>query len=401
MKVGVVGASIAGGYFAHLAANHDFSVDLFDPRAPWDKPCGGGITGKAMATLARFPAIASRAEAITEFSLSAPSGARAAFATDAPLYLLPRIELGQSLVQAAIDAGATLVPDKVRQVMQEADGSWSVNTLGHTYHGYDHLVGADGAVSTVRRAVDRPFARDDLILALDYHLEGPDTRPRVALKFLGGGMGYLWLFVARRYASAGIGLPAVGSQPVALEEALHDFLAEEWPSAKIDEARASRWVIPYHSEGFERRYRVQGDGWSLIGDAAGLADPLTGEGIYYAVKSAELLADALAAGQPAGYGATVEQEIRPELSKAFNIGRDYFHGRILDVLMRVARRSPRLRDFLADYLTGNGSYLTARRRLKRRAWRILGEVALSGLWRWERRESPYDGRAAEVGKKTP
>jgi len=401
MKVGVVGASIAGGYFAHLAADHGFAVHLFDPRAPWDKPCGGGITGKAMATLARFPTIASRAEAITEFSLSAPSGARAAFATDAPLYLLPRIELGQSLVQAAIDAGATLVPEKVRQVMQEADGSWSVSTLGHTYHGYDHLVGADGAVSTVRRAVDRPFARDDLILALDYHLDGVDSRPRVALKFLGEGMGYLWLFAARRYASAGIGLPAVAAQPVALEETLREFLATEWPAVKVDKARISRWVIPYQSKGFEKRYRVQGDGWSLIGDAAGLADPLTGEGIYYAVRSAELLADALAAGQPAGYGTSVEQEIRPELSKAFNIGRDYFHGRILDVLMRVARRSPRLCNFLADYLTGNGSYLTARRSLKRRAWPILGEVASSLLWGRARRESPDDGRAAEAGEKAP
>lgn len=401
MKVGVVGASIAGGYFAHLAASHGFAVHLFDPRAPWEKPCGGGITGKAMATLARLPAIASRAEAITDFALAAPSGERAAFTTDAPLYLLPRIELGHSLVQAAIDAGATLVPEKVRRVMQEVDGSWSLSTQGGTYHGYDHLVGADGAVSTVRRAVDRPFARDDLIVALDYHLDEPDTRPRVALEFLGGGMGYLWLFAARRYASVGIGLPASGSQPLSLKQTLDDFLAREWPGAAIDEAHVRRWVIPFHRKGFDTRYRIQGQGWSLLGDAAGLADPLTGEGIYYAVRSAELLADALAAGRPADFGAAVEQELRPELAKAFNIGRDYFRPRTLDVLVRLARRSPSLCAFLGDYLTGNGSYLTARRSLKRRGWQIAGDVASSVVRGWVRREGRGEGRAAVIPKKAP
>jgi len=401
MKVGVVGASIAGGYFAHLAARHGLDVDLFDPRAPWDKPCGGGITGKAMAALARFPGIASRAEEVTDFALVAPSGERAAFTTDAPLYMLPRIEMGGPLIQAATDAGATLVAEKVRRVERAKGGSWTLHTEGHTYRGYDYLVGADGAVSTVRRAVDRPFARNDLILALDYHLDEPDTQPRVTLEFLGGGMGYLWLFAARRYASAGIGLPAGSAENIALDASLRDFLAREWPAVGFDKTRVNRWVIPYHGEGFSTRYHLHGDGWSLLGDAAGLADPLTGEGIYYAVRSADLLADALAAGRPANYGAAVDRELRPELAKAFTIGRDYFHRRLLDVLMRVARRSPSLCAFLGEHLTGNGSYRTARARLKRRGRQIVGEVASSVLWGWMRREGGSGRRTAAAGEKTP
>jgi len=393
MKVGVVGASIAGGYFAQLAARHGLDVDLFDPRAPWDKPCGGGITGKAMAALASFPGISSTAEEITNFSLTAPSGKRVAFTTDAPLYLLSRIELGRAVVAGALDAGATLVGEKVGRVVREANRTWTLHTDGHTYRGYDHLVGADGAVSTIRRAVDRPFARDDQIIALDCHLAEGTSTPRVALEFLRGGMGYLWLFAAQHYASAGIGLPAFRAQASRLQQTLDDFLAREWPGAAIDRARVRRWVIPYHREGFGTRYRIQGQGWSLLGDAAGLADPLTGEGIYYAVRSAELLADALAAGRPADYGAAVEQEMRPELSKAFGIGRDYFRDRILDALVRSARRSPSLCAFLGEYLTGSADYRSARARLKRRGRRILGEIAWSLLGGRGRREARIERRA--------
>jgi flavin-dependent dehydrogenase len=401
MKVGVVGASIAGSYFAQQAASRGVEVQLFDPRAPWDKPCGGGITRKAMAALAEFPAIASAAEAITDFSLVAPSGSRVAFTTDAPLYLLPRVQLGRAIVAGALDAGATLVAKKVARVVREADGTWTLHADGRAYRGYDHLVGADGAVSTIRRAVDRPFAREDQILALDYHLPGGDSPPRVALEFLPGGLGYLWLFAARHYASVGIGLPALRTHAHSLKATLDDFLGREWPNAAIDRANVRRWVIPFHRKGFGTRYRIQGEGWSLVGDAAGLADPLTGEGIYYAVRSAELLADALAADRPADYGAAVELEMRPELSKAFGIGQDYFRERILDALVRGARRSPSLCAFLGEYLTGSADYRTARARLKRRGLRILGEFAWSLLGGGGRREGRIGRGAAVSSKKAP
>ena len=376
MKVGVVGASVAGAYFAHLAVRRGIEVHLFDPRVPWDKPCGGGLTGKAMTALAAVPTIARDAEAVTEFSLIAPSGGRAEFTTTDPLFLLPRFDLGEALVRAACDAGATLVSEKVRRVTRETNGSWSLHTGNDEYRGYDHLVGADGATSAVRRFVDRPFARDDLILALDYHIETPNLRPRVALQFLGEGMGYLWLFAGRRYASAGIGLPAGDAPSLAVHDALRAFLAAECPVA-VDGAHARRWVIPYHRKGFEGRYQVQGAGWSLLGDAAGLADPLTGEGIYYAARSAELLADGLAADRPEAYGAAVDDELRPELRKAFGIGQDYFRNRPLAMLIWGARHSPSVCAFLGDYLTGNATYQTARQRLKARRWAILGEVTRS------------------------
>jgi flavin-dependent dehydrogenase len=242
------------------------------------------------------------------------------------------------------------------------------------HRGYDYLVGADGTASTVRRCLDRPFARDDLILALDYHFDDPRCPPQVALQFLGDGMGYLWLFASREYASAGIGVPATGARVTDLATRVEAFLQTVAPSLDPGTSRKTRWVIPYCRRGFEERYRLQGDGWALIGDAAGLADPMSGEGIYYALKSARLLAEGFLFDRPEDYGGAVERVLRAELAKADGIASDYFRPRILNPLVRVAGWSPSLADFLAGYLTGAASYQTARRDLGRRMGTILGEV---------------------------
>jgi flavin-dependent dehydrogenase len=314
------------------------------------------------------------AESITSFHLTAPSGIQATIDSEEPLYLLARVEMSRRLLDMAVDRGAELRRERVRTLDRTDDGRWTVGSEAGAYVGYDYLVGADGATSMVRRAVDRPFARDDLILAVDYHLGETDLQPHVALKFLGGGMGYIWLFAARHYASLGIGAPAARFRGADLDEALRRFVAHRYPELDLDGVSPSRWVIPFHRDGFAERYRIQGPGWSLVGDAAGLADPMTGEGIHYALKSAELLAHALARGRPEEYPATVDHDIRPELRKAYRITGDYFSKRTLNLAIRLARRSPSLRSMLAEYLTGTASYRVARQKLKARSWAILREV---------------------------
>jgi flavin-dependent dehydrogenase len=390
MKVAVVGANLAGSYFAHRLGRPDIQVDLFDPRVPWHKPCGGGITRKVVADFDLGAEVLASAEAVRSFRLIAPSGVAADIESSEPLYLLPRIELSRRLLDLALDTGARLHRKRVRKLERDREGRWSVDTDAGRHDGYDFLVGADGATSTVRRSLDRPFARDDLILAVDYHLTVPGLRPHVALEFLGDGMGYIWLFAARGYASLGIGAPAARARGSELDQTLHRFIARHYPGLALGGAGRSQWVIPFHRAGFQDRYRLQGDGWSLVGDAAGLADPMTGEGIYYALRSARLSAEALAQGRPASYASAVEQEIRPELSKAYGISHDYFNRRYLNWVVRVARHSPSLGAFLAEYLTGTASYRVARKKLSARRGAILWEVVRP----WRTRVAP--GRRAET-----
>jgi len=135
-----------------------------------------------------------------------------------------------------------------------------------------------------------------------------------------------------------------------------------------------RWVIPLHGRGFLDRYRIQGDRWALIGDAAGLADPLTGEGIYYALASARLLAEAFLLDEPATYTAAVRRTVVPELEKGYAIAHDYLRPRLLNLLVGAASHSASLRDLLATYLSGEASYQVARTLLRRRRGAILGEL---------------------------
>jgi flavin-dependent dehydrogenase len=373
MKVAVVGANVAGSYFAHLLARPGIQVDLFDPRAPWHKPCGGGITRKAVAEFDLLTTAAG-AESTTSFHLTAPSGTDVTITTEEPLYLLARIDLSRLLLGMAADHGAALHRERVRGLARDRHGRWSLITHAGEYSGYDYLVGADGAASTVRRSVDRPFAREDLILAVDYHLAATDLTPHVALKFLGGGMGYIWFFAGRSYGSLGIGAPAARARSEHLEKVLRRFVGEQYPMLNFAGVPRSQWVIPFHREGFHDRYRIQGPSWSLLGDAAGLADPMTGEGIYYALKSASLLAESLVQGRPEGYPAAVDSQIRPELNKAYGITRDYFSKRFLNLVIGFARRSPSLSAVLGEYLTGTASYRVARKKLQARSWAILWEA---------------------------
>ena len=121
--------------------------------------------------------------------------------------------------------------------------------------------------------------------------------------------------------------------------------------------------------------RVAGDRWALVGDAAGFADPITGEGIYYAFKSSDLLADALisvarGAGTE-GAGATRYDGLwrcafGHDLERASYRLSHFYHGRFLghgftDAMILLARHHRGVRTILARALTGEQSYRSLRR----------------------------------------
>ena len=85
------------------------------------------------------------------------------------------------------------------------------------------------------------------------------------------------------------------------------------------EAYAAR--IPGLADQTWEHRRACGDGWALLGDAAGFADPVTGEGIYYALRSAELFAETLLAGKPEAYEQLWREDFGGELRRASQMRR--------------------------------------------------------------------------------
>jgi flavin-dependent dehydrogenase len=118
---------------------------------------------------------------------------------------------------------------------------------------------------------------------------------------------------------------------------------------------------------------VVGKNWAMIGDAAAWVDPLTGEGLFYAMRSGELLGRALAEGCPEKYPARVKAAFSAELEFAARIVRRFYRGSFLGTavttrMVQFLRRSPVFRQLMGDLFSGTQDYTG----LKRRLWGHLG-----------------------------
>lgn len=126
----------------------------------------------------------------------------------------------------------------------------------------------------------------------------------------------------------------------------------------------------------------------LLGDAAGLVDPLTREGIYYALLSGQWAADALvAAGGPRAathYASTVLGEMFPELARAARLSRLFFTPAFSSLLVQALDESEAIRNVFVDLVGGVQPYRGLRRRLVATrqwtlAWRVIRMLMRPGF----------------------
>ena len=118
----------------------------------------------------------------------------------------------------------------------------------------------------------------------------------------------------------------------------------------------------------------------LVGDAAGLVDPLTREGIYYALLSGHWAAEAIVSG-PAGAETAYEERlsdgIYPELRRAARLSDLFFSPAFSALLVTALRKSAPVREVFADLVAGQQPYNGLRRRLvDTREWMLAGRAAL-------------------------
>ena len=117
----------------------------------------------------------------------------------------------------------------------------------------------------------------------------------------------------------------------------------------------------------------------MVGDAAGLVDPITREGIYYALLSGQWAADALSSGaaEPSRrYAERVRDEIAAELARAARFKAGFFHPRFIRLMMDGLHHSARIRAVMADLVAGQQSYAGLKWRLAKTleaglAWPLL------------------------------
>lgn len=362
----VVGAGPAGSRAAELFARAKKSVLLLDPKAPWEKPCGGGLTAAALHHTPELRELAPEALAVRELLVVGPRGSSVVIPIRHPYLVVSRLRLAQWGLERARAAGVRFVSAWAREIERQ-DGVWRIaDSLGDEHHAR-WLLAADGATSRLRLRL-APGLRPELApTRVSYPGQGaPDGRAVFA--FLPVAQGYLWDFPRPGHHSVGIGVaPGTFARPD-LDGALAQYrMAEVGEDRSVDE----RGAVIATSNWEQGRFRdLAGPGFALLGDAAGLADPATGEGIDYALRSAALAAASFDESRGfEGYPAAARRAFRKEMRRARLIRGWLYRPGLVERLVHRARRSPRaalLLMSLADAVNEHGPLSNALFRAMRR-----------------------------------
>ncbi|HSE30914.1 MAG TPA: NAD(P)/FAD-dependent oxidoreductase [Pyrinomonadaceae bacterium] len=394
----IIGAGPAGSFAAELLAKGGTSVALFDGRPEGEpKACGGGVTAKALKAWPQLLDAVGRT--ITELDLYAPSGRKLHLKLDEPFAIYSRVAFDSYLRDRARDAGAKVFAEKIsaRKVKRATDGWVIRNQEGAEWQGR-MLVGADGANSGVARMLAGPLAPSDMEVAFGYRAPLPSTgdAPTV-VAFLPGWVGYAWAFPRPDHISFGIATTQDAFEHKPLDDLLWSFMVgyyqpgdgtKKFWSGTSETGEAAR--IHDHLKQTAERYaaripgltdktwdsrKASGDDWALLGDAAGFADPVTGEGIYYALRSAELFAECWLAGKPGEYESRWRKDFGGELRRAAQM-RQRFYGNFwgapfTERMVEFARGHRGVKRVLGDLVAGEQGYLDLKKKLVKSALKPL------------------------------
>jgi flavin-dependent dehydrogenase len=382
-QIAIIGGGPAGAFVAEKLARAGRDVTLFDEKLAWEKPCGGGLTDKA---IVRWPFLRDASVErnwVTNCELISPTGRVAGFELNRPIAIFSRLILNGLLLERARSAGVKVIRERIVGV-EGGPGNWILKSSA-AEHRTEFVVLAAGARNPFRGRFTRALDADDFMVAVGYYI--PGTRHTVQVKFLPGLHGYFWVFPRVDHSSVGICGRVQGQSTAQLRHTLEACLPEFGLS--LEGAKFYAHIIPSLKEDSLANASFGGPGWAVVGDAAGFVDSITGEGLYYALRSAELLAEAITQGAPEGYAEMVKGDFLPELERAARIADRFYSGEwmgdsIIERMVQLTARSPRFRDLMRDLFAGVQEYSTLRSRLYRSLPKIAAEALVSTLWQAEK-----------------
>ena len=337
----VVGAGPAGSAAAwRLAAAGARVVVLERARPPRYKTCGGGLVGRTLSLIPGTPDLRPERRCRSVQMNLLDSGSSFTVRRETPiLTMVMRADFDFALLSQATRGGAELRSGcEFRSLVDEGETLRLQTSEGSLRTRF--LLGADGATGQVGRQAGWPAAppgtpalEAELTVSEEtFQRFSEHARFDFGLPF----PGYAWVFPKRSHLSAGVLCTRRG--PASLKSALATYLARI--GIVPEESRMHGFQIPLKPRpgGFSRG-RVL-----LVGDAAGLADPLTAEGISFSIRSGQLAAESLlsGAGRPVRvrreYRRRLRREILPELFAGRLLARLLYHPGFADaVLPRVGQ----------------------------------------------------------------
>jgi geranylgeranyl reductase family protein len=355
--VAIVGAGPGGSATAHFLAQRGLDVLLLDKAEfPRDKTCGDGLTPRALRVLDAMgilQEIERHGCAINGYEVVAPNGKRtiARIAREPGALAVPRRTLDELIRQRAVHSGAHFRPWANVVGLEPISRGVSIRTNTTSFEARIAVV-ATGASTALLKQTGILRQQPLAMLAMRTYFEAAHERDLFELTFRHVPLpGYGWVFpVGRGVVNVGVGFLPKRHSPTA-QQAFQRFTS----------GLAQRRIEPV------RGYPIRVDFLSapthaprtlLVGEAAGLVNPLTGEGIDYALESGQIAAEHIAAAFELGAFdfSGYHRALHARFEKLFRFSahvRDWYClPPALNLLVPLANSRPALRQVLADIVLG-------------------------------------------------
>ena len=388
----VVGAGPSGCSCALFLANAGREVLLVDkvPAFPREKVCGDAFSGKSIGVareLGTLPQIEKKPHGIVRgLALISPNGKQVSVpfpnAEGLPVagYTLARMDTDEVFFRAAeahpkISVLLGFSPDsllKEGEAVCGISGTRASDKAKLSFHSRV-VVGADGAASAVSRLLGLPNPPVEHVYSgvRGYYTGVEGLTENIELFFIDGVLpGYLWIFpMANGRANVGLGILSSDLNKgrkhpnVMLTDAIANnaSIAPRFKNAKLD-GRMGGWAIPLGSY----KKKCFGEGWVLVGDAASLVDPFSGEGVgnalcsgkYAAVTIGEAIVKApgsapLSAASLEKYGKLLDEYLYPEMVDSYRLQRASRFRFLLNMFIGKAADKPEARQMLVNMVNSD------------------------------------------------
>jgi len=369
----IVGAGPGGSATAHFLSRRGLDVRLLD-RAdfPRDKTCGDGLTPRALRVLEAMGMLSEVEQQgcrVDAYEVVAPNGraTSARITAEHGALVVPRRDLDELLLRRAVASGARFNGRVHVGHVEAVTGGVRVHAAGgRVFEGRVAVIATGAATAVLKRSAILSHQPRAMLAARAYF---EDLQAEVAstfsLRFHGvPSPGYGWVFpVSKSAANVGVGFmpPRQAAKRPRTKTSAHAF--EDFTGQLQPLLGGARQVGPL------KGYPIRVDFLTaptfaertlLVGEAAGLVNPLTGEGIDYALESGKIAADhlinAFAAGLRPGWLPAYDRLLRERFEKVFRFSqfvRDWYCiPPLLNLLVPLANSRPELRQLLANIVLG-------------------------------------------------
>ncbi len=354
-EVVIVGAGPAGSTLAYRLASAGVDTLVLERETlPRIKPCGGGVVKSFIDNLPRGMNIDSVIEDWTKTAIiTRRGGAEVEIPLDPPIAQVTRSRMDHYLMNQAVAKGARLVQGSRVAMINWTNGNQSTFTADEEYRS-KVLVGADGAYSTVARLAKLiPQRRSTIALELDVSAKREvieEWRGKLLIEFSPHPPGYGWIFPKRRgrYLNVGFGVPF--KKATSVTPLVEDLL--ERKGLHHPGIMKRTHLIPTASSGSQ----VVSERTLLVGDAAGLVDPATDEGLSWALRSSKMAAGPIISSLGSGPSLLyVYQEAYEEMIEEFRFSKA-LRNILFGKLALTGKLSPTLLDWVFRVTAGQATY---------------------------------------------